>query len=115
MGRTNMRYPYTEAGGLRQPQRAAGQTLPFTTEKTPGLGSNPGFQIVRRPCYHGATARPFPAGIYHFRSRRCFLENLFLFMYHALVSSSLHVEIIHFAIIRDLTSPTVLSRTVQTV
>src|SRR5258705_7966680 len=57
-GRTNMRYPYPEAGGMSQPQRAAGQPLPFTTEKTPGLGSNPGFQIVRRPCYHGATARP---------------------------------------------------------
>src|SRR5258705_7836671 len=27
-------------------------------KNTPGLGSNPGFQIVRRPCYHGATARP---------------------------------------------------------
>src|SRR5258705_7347702 len=52
-----MRYPYPVAGGLSQPQRAAGQPLPFTTEKTPGLGSNPGFQIVRRPCYHGATAR----------------------------------------------------------
>src|SRR5258705_13698985 len=53
-----MRYPYPESGGLSQHQRAAGQPLPFTTEMTPGLGSNPGFQIVRRPRYHGATARP---------------------------------------------------------
>src|SRR5258705_373285 len=42
MGRTNMRYPYPEAGGLSQPQRAAGQPLPFTTEKHTGSGIEPG-------------------------------------------------------------------------
>src|SRR5258705_2973702 len=31
---------------------------PSQLKNTPGLGSNPGFQIVRRPCLHGATARP---------------------------------------------------------
>src|SRR5258705_6464437 len=42
MGRTNMRYPYPEAGGISQPQRAAGQPLPFTTEKHTGSGIEPG-------------------------------------------------------------------------
>src|SRR5258705_13267683 len=42
MGRTNMRYPYPEAGGISQPQRAAGQPLPFTTEKHTGSGIDPG-------------------------------------------------------------------------
>ena len=42
MGRTNMRYPYPEAGGISQPQRAAGQPLPFTTEKHAGSGIEPG-------------------------------------------------------------------------
>src|SRR5258705_7004859 len=31
---------------------------PSQLKNTPGLGSNPGFKIVRRPCFHGATARP---------------------------------------------------------
>ena len=42
MGRTNMRYPYPEAGGISQPQRAAGQPLHFTTEKHTGSGIEPG-------------------------------------------------------------------------
>src|SRR5258705_5614375 len=42
MGRTNMRYPYPEAGGISQSQRAAGQPLPFTTEKHTGSGIEPG-------------------------------------------------------------------------
>src|SRR5258705_8533744 len=37
-----MRYPYPEAGGISQPQRAAGQPLPFTTEKHTGSGIEPG-------------------------------------------------------------------------
>src|SRR5258705_7961300 len=42
-GRTNMRFLYPEAGGISQPQRAAGQPLPFTTEKHTGSGIEPGF------------------------------------------------------------------------
>src|SRR5258705_11100183 len=33
--------------------------FPSQLKNTPGLGSNAGFQIVMRPCFHGATARPF--------------------------------------------------------
>src|SRR5258705_3625095 len=36
MGRKNMRYPFPEAGGISQPKGAAGQPLPFTTEKHTG-------------------------------------------------------------------------------
>src|SRR5258705_9547996 len=37
---------------------------PSQLKNTPGLGSNPRFQIVRRPCFHGATARPYQRCVY---------------------------------------------------
>src|SRR5258705_13305654 len=58
-GRTNMRFSYPETGGISQSRRAVGKPRNLHKPKnTPGLGSNPGFPIVRRPRFHGATARP---------------------------------------------------------
>src|SRR5258705_10471122 len=51
-----MQFPYPEAGGISQPQRAAGEQLPFTTEKHTGSGIEPGFSdceatvLPRRHC-----------------------------------------------------------------
>src|SRR5258705_10855980 len=47
---------------------------PSQPKNTPGLRSNPGFRIVRRPCFHGATARPYKdknknCAIFHFQVR----------------------------------------------
>src|SRR5258705_1276032 len=54
-----MRFSYPETGGISQSLRAVGKPRNLHKPKnTPGLGSNPGFPIVRRPRFHGATARP---------------------------------------------------------
>src|SRR5258705_6224597 len=58
-GRTNMRFSRPETGGFSWPQRAVGKPRNLHKPKnTLGLGSNPGFPIVSRPSFHGATARP---------------------------------------------------------
>src|SRR5258705_12024703 len=60
MGRTNMRYPYPEAGGISQPQRAAGQPLPFTTEKHTGSGIEPGVSDCEATVFPRRHCTPLP-------------------------------------------------------
>src|SRR5258705_4781432 len=64
MGRTNMRYPYPEAGGISQPQRAAGQPLPFTTEKHTGSGIEPGVSDCEATVFPRRHCTPLLYGVY---------------------------------------------------
>ena len=84
-GRTNMRYPYPEAGGISQPQRASGQPLPFTTGKHTGSGIEPGFP--------NCEAHAFPRR--HYTLPDVWIEKFRGISFHpttfSLVSQSIHI------------------------
>src|SRR5258705_9725656 len=82
MGRTNMRYPYPEAGGISQPQRAAGQPLPFTTEMHTGSGIEPGVSDCEVTAFPRRHCTPLPKPICSTRCREIKLCMQLWFLFH---------------------------------
>src|SRR5258705_12648913 len=57
-GRTNMRFSRPETGGFSQPQRAVGKPRNLHKLKRHRVWDRTRVSLVRRPRFHGATARP---------------------------------------------------------